>query len=325
MSRLRIYKLNIDPQFRFLKYPISSTDSDFMEENIFDNGCKEPILIWDKTIIDGHKRYDICRRWRIPFRVKDITFTSRQEAIKWICSEQLLRKDLPEPMKKYLIGKRYEVEKDIQSQYALRHVTQSLSNEETQYPPGIIYSTANAIGKEYSLSHNTVYKYGAYSQALDIIAEKNRFITKKILSAEVIISHQNVLELSRFSPEDIRLLHDAFDSPENPHITLPELRHEVFWKKNQSRPSSHRPLSTPAPAAGETPAIKQMPTYDPDAEVSSLTLTIPSWISSITRTHSVADFPKVSKEARNKLQIQLLSLRGTIDTVLQTIKEARHE
>ena len=64
-----------------------------------------------------------------------------------------------------------------------------------------------------------------------------------------------------------------------------------------------------------------MPLYDPDAEISSLVLTIPSWISSIDRTRSSANLQGISSNARSKLDEELSRLKKTIDTMLFAIKE----
>jgi len=68
-------------------------------------------------------------------------------------------------------------------------------------------------------------------------------------------------------------------------------------------------------------SVKNMPAYDPDAEILSLVFTIPSWISSIERTHSSADFKEVSSSARQRLEYELSRLQSTVDTVLSTVKE----
>ena len=66
-----------------------------------------------------------------------------------------------------------------------------------------------------------------------------------------------------------------------------------------------------------------MPAFDPDAEISSLTLTIPSWSSSIERTRSRADLSIVSTDARNRLIGALLSLQDTVSEMLTAIKEVK--
>lgn len=64
-----------------------------------------------------------------------------------------------------------------------------------------------------------------------------------------------------------------------------------------------------------------MPDYDPDAEVTGLTLTIPSWATSISRTRSNTDLSSISLKARMNLEHALFNLRATIEELLQAIKE----
>lgn len=71
------------------------------------------------------------------------------------------------------------------------------------------------------------------------------------------------------------------------------------------------------------PSIKDMPTFDPDAEVTELTLTIPTWNSSIKRTQTNADLSIISQTAREKLKSALQSLRDEVDIMLTLIKEEK--
>lgn len=66
--------------------------------------------------------------------------------------------------------------------------------------------------------------------------------------------------------------------------------------------------------------VKEMPAYDPDAEISSLTFTIPSWISSINRACSAADLSDITDNARSKLEKELTELKETINNMLVAIK-----
>ena len=70
----------------------------------------------------------------------------------------------------------------------------------------------------------------------------------------------------------------------------------------------------------KAPEIKQMPKYDPNAEISSLTLTIPSWISSIERTCSSADFEHATPEALDKLGLKLQILQEAINILIAATK-----
>ena len=64
-----------------------------------------------------------------------------------------------------------------------------------------------------------------------------------------------------------------------------------------------------------------MPQYDPDAEISSLALTIPSWISSIQRTQEHANLSLISEPARDKIKNQLANLTTAVYEMLAAIEE----
>lgn len=68
-----------------------------------------------------------------------------------------------------------------------------------------------------------------------------------------------------------------------------------------------------------TPSVKDMPTFDPDAEVTGLTLTIPSWSGSIDRIIGGTDLSNVSAEAKARLTSALLGLKGKISEMLMAI------
>ena len=65
-----------------------------------------------------------------------------------------------------------------------------------------------------------------------------------------------------------------------------------------------------------------MPDYDPDAQVTGLTLTIPSWISSIKRVLDLAELSAISGEALNSLSLQLHQLILISGKLSNAVKEA---
>ena len=76
-------------------------------------------------------------------------------------------------------------------------------------------------------------------------------------------------------------------------------------------------------AMPQSASIKDMPAYDPDAEISSLAFTVPSWASSINRVRSSVTMGRTSLKARDKLQGELLALRQAIDHMVAAIKEVQ--
>ena len=113
MDKLPILK--IDPEFKDLIRPLRRKEYLQLEENILDEGCRDPIIVWNDYIIDGHNRYSICTKYSIPFNTVSKDFASREEVIVWICKNQLGRRNITEETRKYLIGRQYESEKIIDS------------------------------------------------------------------------------------------------------------------------------------------------------------------------------------------------------------------
>ena len=69
------------------------------------------------------------------------------------------------------------------------------------------------------------------------------------------------------------------------------------------------------------PSVKDMPTYNADSEVASLSLTIPSWNSSIDRVFNKTNMHDISEKAKTQLRVELMSLRDSIDLILLAIEE----
>ena len=111
MTEKAFRQLNIDPEFKNLIRPLRREEYRQLELNLVMEGCREDIIAWNDTIVDGHNRYEICNKMRIPYGVKELDFPSRDAAIAWICANQLGRRNISEETRKYLIGKQYEAEK----------------------------------------------------------------------------------------------------------------------------------------------------------------------------------------------------------------------
>ena len=86
------------------------------------------------------------------------------------------------------------------------------------------------------------------------------------------------------------------------------------------RNSRYDPSAKTAAAVVEQPAMKTMTAYYPDAEVTGLTLTIPSWMSSIDRTKSMAHLEAISPAARQSLWAALTELEVKIQEMLSAIE-----
>lgn len=62
MSEKKFRQLRIDPEFKNLIRPLRREEYRQLELNLVREGCREDIVVWNNTIVDGHNRYEICNK-----------------------------------------------------------------------------------------------------------------------------------------------------------------------------------------------------------------------------------------------------------------------
>lgn len=282
----------LDTEFELLFVPLSAEELNELEQRILFSNHKEPVCLWNNLIIDGYYTYLICQKHHLKLKLSFFNFANREQVIEWICTKQLATtNDIPRERFKYLIGKRYLTGKLL-------------------YKGNV---TALLISKEYQLSPYTVHKYSMYTEHLDHILKSHPFLVKQILNGVFKISTPKITELDSSPNSEL----DYYESWLNKHpdstVTYTQLKH-YFCKEKITVPNSYH--NTP----NIIPEIKKMPQYDPDADISSLTLTIPSWTSSIKRTKKVTKLEKTTMEGKKRLIQQLYNLRHAIDDMIIFMK-----
>lgn len=278
--------------------PISSDDAKELELSLKYNGCHTPLYVWKGIILDGHKRYEICTRLKIPFELYYLYFKTNEEAIIWICINQLKRNNLAVGARRYLIGKRFGAEKVIDSY---------LMSKGKFTEPAV-----ERLSKEYQISYSSLKNYDSYAHALDTFSKVMPELLPKVLSGQLKLSVEKMISFSKQPYPDILKLKQLISDNDKNTAGYADIQKVLPPMQENSKKATY------SPPAG---SIKDMPAYDPDAEISSLSLTIPSWISSINRTYSVTNLDEISYDACCKLKTQLLLLMDTIDTILKPVKE----
>ncbi len=291
-----------------LKQPLTEQEYRALEEDITVHGCHTPLLVWDNCIIDGVKRYEICRLRGIPFPVTCRAFPGLPDAVSFVCQTQLDREDLTPEMRKYLIGKKYHADLDIRVRECMKFSPAAYGQKQTPIPakPQKKYETAYAVGAQYRLAVGTVLKYGRFAKNIDLLREKNKELAARILSSALAVSLENAGELAKLPLCALDRLEEKTHG-NGYHIRYEDIRQEQH-------------CITPAPFRPKfTPQIRNLPAYDPDAEVSSLALTIPSWVSSIAHVEDSAALDYISPAARQKAKTQLTALRQAADRLYRML------
>ena len=86
--------IKIDLEFQKLIPPLAPEELAQLEENILQGGCRDPLVVWDDILIDGHNRFEICERNAIPFKTVEIEFKTKAHARIWMRENQRGRRNL---------------------------------------------------------------------------------------------------------------------------------------------------------------------------------------------------------------------------------------
>lgn len=296
--------LQIDPEFQKLIPPLTHEKYAQLEKSLIEEGCRDPIYVWQGFIVDGHNRYKICHEYKIEFRIVCLSLSSREDVISWICTNQLGKRNLSEETRRYLIGKKYEAEKAVGVMNA-EGINQHTVDENDRKPH--TSKTAIKLGHEFHLAHSTVNKYATYSKALDKLNIDMPDVVRKIKEGKIKISQDNLIALAKKpKSEIIRILDKSYSRQSS--LNAPEKSDSLH-------------IFTCDICGNQSGTVKDMPKFDPDSYVSCLSLTIPSWVSSIKRTADNSDLRNVSSKAKAKLIKELISLISMSIAVKNKLEE----
>ena len=307
------YTLKTDPEFRRLVAPLTLAEQNALEEEIFSTTRDRKICIWYNTILVDYTYYEYCELLQLSYETISIPYTSREEAVAWICENQLRRQNLPSEMWRYLIGKRSMTEIKLGAhEYASlpqRTTRRAFAiNSKSKYDSSQT-RTRERIGEQYGLGPSTVRKYEYYAIALEQLRETIPDFIDAHLAGKYKLSMDRVTAMSEMSPQELQKECELV-------IAETQLRIPTTWKKRlcpevtKTEQDLRRPVT-----------IKDMPEYDPDAEIASLALTIPSWVNTMNRVKKSADITATTSGGRERLTHALKLLNDTTVMMLMSIKE----
>lgn len=276
-----------------LMYPISKRMQRRLETTLRVREAPFVIHFWNAFPIDGPEIFNMCVRKNIPYQIEDVRFDSTEEAIVYICTTQIERDDLSPPFRRYLLGKLYSAEYTLARKDRIRI-------DDNIYIPQCVFSrysprevdifthptngdwTAYRMACAYNLSEQTIKTYKRFAAAIDSIREMDEDLSALILAGLCRPSHKETQRLSTLSKPEVEAFKKKWMQSYRPHAP------DVKRQKPEEKPAEK--------------SIKDMPTYDPDAEASALIYTIPSWCGSMDRFLKKADFSAISEEASSNLR-----------------------
>ena len=89
--------MNITINNELLQYidPLTANEYAALERSLLAEGCRDALVLWGEVLVDGHNRYEICRKHGIEFKiVQNTSFASIDDVMLWMIDNQLGRRSV---------------------------------------------------------------------------------------------------------------------------------------------------------------------------------------------------------------------------------------
>ena len=219
--------LKIDPEFQSQIPPLTDDEFKQLEENILKEGkLLSPLIVWGNTLVDGHNRYAILQKHpEIYFSTMPLRFENREEAIAWICRNQLGRRNLTPEQKKFLVGKQYSIEHrkpggNGNNQYTTatqETVQEELCQNDTIPPVSSETSIRRKIAEQHHVSESYVSRSEKFMKGVEIMEQMMPGTKEKILSGQFKVRDADMHRLARADfPNRKQIVHEILHPEDRP-------------------------------------------------------------------------------------------------------------
>lgn len=148
--------ITIDPEFQSLIPPLTDDELAQLEANILAHGCRDPLVVWQGVLLDGHNRYSICQRHGVAFDTVEVDLPDRDAAADWMDANQLGRRNLTPDQASLLRGRRYNRAK---RQGARTDLAPSDKMSEGR--------TAELLAQQHGVTSRTIERDGQFASAVE--------------------------------------------------------------------------------------------------------------------------------------------------------------
>jgi len=180
----------IKKDFQSLIPALSEEEKNQLESNLIADGCRDPLVMWGDTLIDGHNRFEICTRLGIDFKTISKDFDNEIDAKIWMLNLQRGRRNSTPEQLSYMRGKRYELEK--QKQGSNNQFVQNENNQNDNFQP-----THKKLAVEYNVGEATIIRDAEFTRGIDAIESVSPEIKEVILSGKSDIKKQGIQAIAK--------------------------------------------------------------------------------------------------------------------------------
>lgn len=211
-------RIRIDEEFRTLIPPLTDDEKSRLEKSLREEGCRDSLVVWGDTLIDGHNRYEICTRYDIPFKTVSMEFENRDAVMLWMMKNQLSRRNLTTFQRLEIVEKlKPVISKQAKERQGTRtdlNIPQKSAGSETR----------DELAKLANTSHDTVAKFEkVYAEAPKTVVDATR---KGVLSID------SAYQVTKMEPEKQAEVVERIESGEKPKDVVSDVKKKPFVVNN---------------------------------------------------------------------------------------------
>lgn len=172
----------IDKEFAELIPPLTNDEYKGLEASILAEGCRDALVVWNDTLIDGHNRYKICEAHGVSFQTVQRDFANRDEALLWIMKNQLSRRNLNDFQRVEIVRK---CEDAVKAQAKERQATSTGGAEpqlKEKFPEAEKKQSRDELGKMAGVSGKT------YEHATEVLDNAPEEVVQAVRNGEISIN-----------------------------------------------------------------------------------------------------------------------------------------
>lgn len=148
----------VDAEFESLLPKLDDKELEILDASIAVEGVRDPLVVWNGIVLDGHNRYRICKRRGITPPTIEVECADRDAAKEWILVHQLGRRNLSSERRALCIGELVKLRSDRKLSKSTVKVT-------------VTTKAVKEIAQQTGVSEATAWRAKKFADAVDAMPE----------------------------------------------------------------------------------------------------------------------------------------------------------
>jgi hypothetical protein len=205
--------IQILPELKAFIRPLTDEQFSQLEQNIISHGCQDALVLWETSdyelgrgeselsiyvLVDGHNRYQICKKNEIDFKIMLKTFANIEAVKEYMIDLQIGRRNLTLEEESYYRGLKYNAQKGSRG-IALQLAQEGRGEE--------VMNIAENLAEQFNVTSRTIKNDGKFAKGLNKLSSDLR---NEVLQGKSKISKKDIQKLadSAFEENSINSFND---------------------------------------------------------------------------------------------------------------------